>query len=177
MLAVVTEPQVFIECEKCRDEGRDSGQWFPARTAGAVRSKDLHIGREHSRAELWCSKTHGLIYTYPCEPKEAQAQAELLASLDPALHDALRAWIETGMEITDENGLPDLDVLHTVYQGEFDDMQDFAQWYAANTGFLDGIPIEVTRYFNWDLYANDLEKQFITAEVEDRLAIHVYAEN
>ena len=175
MLAVVTEPQVFIECEKCREEGRETGKWFPATTAGAVRPKDLHEGREHCCAELWCSKTQGLIHDYECDPQEAQKQAELLHGLEPELHEALRAWTRTGMAAEDPDGLPDVEVFRDLYLGEFFDFKEFADWYAANTGLLDGTPVEITKYFDWDLYANDLRHDFVTEATDNGEAIHVFS--
>ena len=143
----------------CYNNGTLNGQWVDAIDAETVTPEDLHDGPTDHQ-ELWAYDTENMLHNHEMDAQEAVKQAQLLESVDPYERDAFRAWADSGAEITDTEGLSDLEAFQESYQGEWASFREFADDYLMNSGLLDGIGPEITRYFDFDLYATELENDY-----------------
>ena len=143
----------------CVRNGDLNGRWIDAADAETVAPEDLHDGPT-THEELWCYDVENMLHNYEMDPVEATKQAQLLAAVDPYERDAFRAWADSGAEITDTEGLPDLEAFRESYQGEWASFREFSDDYINNSGLLDGIGQEITRYFDFDLYASELKHDY-----------------
>jgi antirestriction protein len=84
--------------------------------------------------------------------------AELMGLVDFVDIDAFAifaAWYNAGGHITD---LEELIAEHQDrYYGEWRSMRDYAEEYAEGSGMLAGLPDHLSRYFDFDAFASDLE--------------------
>lgn len=154
----IIEPQAWIGCLACYNEGVLNGHWYDAITAADVTPEDLHHGRQTSHEELWVMDHEGIPYRGEMDPWTATQWAKVLGEVDDADRDALCAWVENGDYATESaaSDLPDLAVFRDAYQGHHDSFSDYARQLAEGTGMLTSVPEQFKRYFDWTAWTRDL---------------------
>ena len=150
----------------CYNNGTLNGQWVDAIDAETVTPEDLHDGPTDHQ-ELWAYDTENMLHNHEMDAQEAVKQAQLLESVDPYERDAFRAWADSGAEITDTEGLPDLDEFHERYQGEWSSFREFADDHLANSGALDGANDLLLQYFDMDTYTRELKPNYTTVATDE----------
>lgn len=90
------------------------------------------------------------------------ALAEWLEAFPEWQADAVAAWIGSGNFGTDGDGLPNASDFEDAYAGEWNTFREYADNLADDLGMLVGIPEEVARYFDWDLWTRDLAYDYVT---------------
>ncbi|NKY19821.1 antirestriction protein ArdA [Tsukamurella spumae] len=154
-------PQVWIGCLECYNAGDLVGHWYPAADAAGVTTDALH-GRPvapETHEELWVMDSERIPVRYEMSPATATAWAEVLDGVPEHQRPAFDAWILDRDWHTD----PDPELVTEFdekYAGEWDSFEDFAREWIASTGLLDGVPEELSRYFDHRAYARDLEHNY-----------------
>ena len=171
----IDTPRVWVGCVTCVRNGDLNGRWIDAIDAETVFPQDLHNGPT-THDELWCYHSKNMLRDYEMDLEEAGQQAQCLAAVDPYERDALRAWARSSAELTDSDGLPDLDEFHDRYKGEWSSFTAYADYYLANIGLLDGVDESVTRYFDLAAYARDLKQGYKTLPTDDD-TVFVFADS
>ena len=168
--AISTTPRAWIGCLACYNEGRLVGDWYDAINAAEVTTYDLHGA--HSRAdshdELWVMDHEIIPVSGEMSPADAAAWGRTIAEVDEHLRPALLAWVDSGDYVAEGNSdLPCISDFMERYCGEWSDFDDYARTLADDTGLLEGIPEEITNYFDWDAWINDIGLDYNTADSAD----------
>ncbi|MEU8133257.1 antirestriction protein ArdA [Streptodolium elevatio] len=156
------DPQVWIGCVACYNNGRLVGEWYSADSAEDVTIEEIHaehFGAPKSRElaeheELWCFNSEGFggLLEGETSPSGAQAIAELIGRVEDEGKSplALAAFKgHSGYEIDD----PDLiEEFMDAYMGEHASEKEFAI-EQSGAGDLSEWPWD---YIDWDSYTNDL---------------------
>lgn len=158
------EPQVWIGCLQCYNEGRLVGSWYPASEAGDITTSKLHgrpIPRE-THEELWVFDLEGFPEANEMDPATAQKWGDLYDEVGDERWPALCAWVRSGSHVEDGDGMPSVSTFDERYVGEWEDFATYAQQYAESIDLFDGLPAghDAVRYFNWRSWIQDLEQGF-----------------
>ncbi|MDY3678040.1 MAG: antirestriction protein ArdA [Actinomyces urogenitalis] len=180
VLATKTEPlQVWIGC--CHEWAeRMVGCWYDADEAGLVTVERLHadagVPLKPGCEELWCYDHSGFPSgTGEMSPAAAQEWGDAYNECEPHLWPALTAWIETGAYVAQGNGdIPVVSDFIDAYQGEYDDVEDYARAYVDETGMMEGWSETAMTYFDWERWSSDLETELTTADAPGS-GIYVFA--
>lgn len=164
---IETTPRVYVACLSCYNAGRLVGGWQEAAEADAVSIYALHANNLTSARpdceEMWCFDTCGLPLSRECSPTEAAEWGRMLAEVDEWQRDALLAWVRSGDYVMEGMGpMPSLPDFEEQYAGEWASFREYADSLADDLGMLVGIPDEVARYFDWDLWTRDLAYDYTT---------------
>lgn len=162
-----TTPRVWIGCLACYNEGRLVGDWFGAELADSVTTYEVHgaDSRADSHDELWCFDHDNIPVAGELSPLVAAAWGRCLAEVDPHLRPALCAWVDSGDYVSECSGdLPSVSDFEDRYCGQWEDFSDYAHELAEETGLLEGIPVHVSQYFDWDSWCRDLACDYVTAD-------------
>src|SRR5699024_3320846 len=119
-----TAPTVFIECTRCRGDGRTVGMWCPAASAEHVTVDDVHRGsgvdwRRQRCGTLRCTGAAGLPFTGELSTAEAGCWGRLAAEAGEAVR-------------------VDIDGFRDRYCGSWDSFDDFAYRMARRYNLFDG---------------------------------------
>lgn len=87
---------------------------------------------------------------------------------------ALVAWFESGSPSLDSNGLPSAAEFEDCYRGEWDSFEDFAWDYVENSGLLEGVSEEVTKYFDIDTYQRDPRHDYTLMDVVGGSGVYAF---
>jgi antirestriction protein len=111
--------------------------------------------------EILCADIEGLprhFYTSNCDSFSMTEWADFKEQLEATHLDAevIDAYLDNlgafgGVDITD---------IEDAYYGEFDDFTEFAYHIVEETGELDGLPIQLRNYFDYEKYGRDLSHDF-----------------
>lgn len=168
--ATDTTPRAWIGCLACYNNGRLVGAWHDAINADEVTTDSLHGAhlRADSHDELWVFDHENIPVSGEMSPSDAAAWGSVLAEVEEHLRPALVAWVESGDYVAEGTGdLPCIPDFMERYCGEWESFSDYARTLADDTGLLEGIPEEITTYFNWDAWTRDLAFDYTTANNPD----------
>lgn len=161
-------PRVWLGCLACYGAGALVGHWFDAVDADEITVADVHrgSGRNYSQCEeLYCLDHEYLPVDGELSPHEAAEWGRVLASVDEQVRPALRAWVASGSYVAEGDGdLPSLPDFEERFCGEFDSFQEYAEQLGEDIGLLDGVPDEISAYFDWAAWARDLAFDHETAD-------------
>lgn len=161
-------PSVWLGCMAHYNSGYLVGDWYDAAEASTVTVAELHRGTGLNPAgceELWCYDTEFMLVDREMSPYEAQQQAEALLSVDEHLRPALRAWAASGDYVAEGTGdLPSASDFQDRYCGHWDSFEEYAADLVDSTGFLNGVPEEVARHFDWKSHARELAFDYTTCD-------------
>lgn len=73
------------------------------------------------------------------------------------LHEKYGAAFEVWYRNADADIKTDEDAFNEAYEGEFDELSDWAERFIEETGLLSNVPDELARYFDTEAYARDYE--------------------
>lgn len=156
------EPRAWVGCLACYNGGELVGAWvegieaadsIPGEDGGpeitALRSVwDVHFGEGHEEWWVFDHEGYGSLIPGECSPAEAQAKAELLASVDDP--EAFVAFAgHYGAEYATVEAFED------AYAGSHDSEEDFARELLAATGEIAGDSL-AERYFDYEAFTRDL---------------------
>jgi antirestriction protein len=121
-----TEPQAWVGCLACYNEGRLTGEWVDG-----VDAAD-YVPCERPGHEEWWVMDHegyGTLIDGECSPQEATDKAEMLAEIDEGNASAFLAYVDVvGEHYATVEGFKD------AYAGEYDSPGDCAFQYAEDLG-------------------------------------------
>lgn len=72
----------------------------------------------------------------------------------------LIAWFESDMAVLDSRGLPSVPDFEERYRGTWESFSAFAQDFVNNSDLLAGVDEGLVPYFNWAMWAQDLEHSY-----------------
>jgi len=137
-------PTVFVECTRCRGDGRTVGMWCPAASAEHVTVDDVHRGsgvdwRRQRCGTLRCTGAAGLPFTGELSTAEAGCWGRLAAEAGE-LWAAMCAWMTADgrTPAADEAVRVDIDGFRDRYCGSWDSFDDFAYRMARRYNLFDG---------------------------------------
>lgn len=147
-------PRVWIGCLACYNEGELVGSWHDAVDAADVLPEDLH-GVPTDHEELWCFDHECMPVRGELDPLTAARWGRVIEAEHPQWREAYLAWLDD-QGITDPADAPDADTFSEILMGEWPTFVDFAEMIVSDTGMLDGVPEQVSAYFDLDSFARDL---------------------
>ena len=159
----IDEPRIFCGCLHCYNCGRLVGHWFPASEGNDITLVDVHRGsrvdwKSEGCEELWCLDTENIPVSGEMSPMDAVGWGELYDEVDGDEEWAsLCAWVRTGDYVAE--GSSDISCLGDFrdrYCGHWNSFRDYAYQLVEDMGILEATSEEVQRYFDYDLYTNDL---------------------
>lgn len=95
-----------------------------------------------------------------------------LEQVEPWLHDALRAWVDTGAHTYDHDGVPVVSDFLERYQGEYEDFEDFCQQWIDCNDYHQGWPEEAQRYFDFDRFVRDQRSCWTVADAPEGVFVY-----
>lgn len=155
-------PRVWIGCLACYNEGQLVGHWYDAVAAEDVLPADLH-GVPTTHEELWVMDTDGMPVSREMDAREASAWGRAMEGIDPQWRAAWMAWVEDQW-IKEPDQAPDQQEFYELFAGQFPSFRDYAEMIARDTDLFYGVPDEITRYFDWDSYASDMEHDYVVID-------------
>jgi len=155
-------PRVWIGCLACYNAGELVGHWYDAVAAEDVLPADLH-GVPTAHEELWVMDLENMPVDREMDPRTASAWGRAMEAIDPQWRAAWMAWIEDQW-IREPDQAPDQQEFNELFVGQYPSFREYAEIFARDTDFLYGVPDEVTRYFDWDSYADDLAHDYVVID-------------
>ena len=155
-------PRVWIGCLACYNNGELVGHWYDAVDAGDVLPVDIH-GCPTTHEEMWVMDHENMPVRGEMDPMTAARWGALIESEVPMWRGAYLAWLDD-QGITDPTDAPTADAFSEILVGEWSDFTDFAEMIVQDTGLLDGVPTEVSNYFDIDSFARDLAFDYTTID-------------
>ena len=158
-------PRAWIGCLACYNEGQLVGHWYDAIDAGDVLPEDLH-GVPTDHEELWVMDHENLPTAPGCgemDPCSASLWGHAIEAITPQWREAYIAWVEDQW-IKDPQDAPSEQEFFEVFEGKFENFEDYADMVVNDSGMLIGVPDEVTRYFSIEDYARDLQLDYTTID-------------
>lgn len=159
MTTATSELRCYIACLACYNAGTLRGDWYDAAMARDVTPREIHGGRETSHEELWILDLDGDCWPVNREmsPHEATEWAEVFDEVDEHQRAALAAWVRSGSYTAQgDSDYPVVSDFEEAYAGNWDSFRQYSDQYVEDTGMLDGVPEEVTRYWDYAAFARDL---------------------
>lgn len=154
----IDEPRVWIGCLACYNEGRLRGDWFSAAEAADVTPRQIHGGRATSHEELWVFDHDNIPVDGEFAPMDATGWAEVYDEVGSEQWPAICAWVRSGSYVAQgDTDLPCVGDFEEAYCGNWSSFREYSDQYVEDTGMLDGVPEEVSRYFDYAAFARDLE--------------------
>ena len=158
----VIVPRVWIGCLACYNEGQLTGHWYDAVDAADVLPSDLH-GVPTDHEEMWVMDTENLPISGETDPRTAAKWGAIVEAVDPQWRGAFLAWIdEEGYD--DPDDVPDRAGFYELLLGEWPSFDEFAEEIVRDTGMLDGVPDQVSRYFDYESFARDLAYDYVVID-------------
>ena len=154
-------PRVWIGCLACYNEGELVGHWYDAVDADRVMPEDLH-GVPTDHEEMWCLD-HENMPGGEMDPMTAARWGALIEAEHPQWRGAFLAWLDD-QGIEDPADAPTADGFSEILMGEWGSFTDFAESIVADTGLLDGVPTEVSTYFDIEAFARDLAFDYVVLD-------------
>jgi antirestriction protein len=111
--------------------------------------------------EILCSDIEGLprhFYASNCDAFSMTEWADFKEQLEATHLDA--EVIDAYLDNMGTYGGVDISDIEDAYFGEFDDFTEFAYHIVEETGELDGLPIQLRNYFDYEKYGHDLSFDF-----------------
>lgn len=149
-----TTPRAWVGCLACYNAGRLVGAWVDGIEAGEV-DPDI-FGRAcwastNGHEELWVfdHENYGPLLTGETSPIEAQRLAGLLESIDEDEREAFGHYVSNGHE-------PDPEEFQDAYNGWWDDIAEFAEQLAEDTGAMPDTSSWPAGCIDWERAGNEL---------------------
>lgn len=160
MTTATSELRCYISCLACYNAGTLRGDWYDAAMARDVTPREIHGGRETSHEELWVLDLDGDCWPVNREmsPHEATEWAEVFDEVDEHQRPALAAWVRSGSYTAQgDTDYPVVSDFEEAYVGNWSSFREYSDQYVEDTGMLDGVPEEVSRYWDFAAFARDLK--------------------
>lgn len=156
-------PNVLIDCPYCEAIGViefENGKQCPAcKGAGKVAASEEYAIHDHEGF-------HGLIGEYS-SMKEVAAIGAVAEELS---EDDFEAFAKYAAHVGGGD-LPDVSDFQDHYHGTWETFQAYAENYADDTGLLQGVAEHIAQYFDMKAWADDLENDYFTEEVDGGVAV------
>lgn len=160
----LSTPRVWIGCLHCYNSGRLVGERFDCTEAADVDLDAVHTGQPGTLTpmceELWCFDTENIPVPGEMDPLHAAAWGEAYEEVGETLWPAYCAWMRSGMHVERADGTGAIDDFEERYCGHWDSFQEYANDYVDSTGLLREVPEHVTRYFDYEAHARDLQHDY-----------------
>lgn len=157
------EPQAWVGCLRCYNEGRLVGEWVPAIDAAHVTPQDIHPAKSSQGCEeMWVFDTE---YMPPGYGEMSRTEAHDIGHLYLRIgEDDWTAYLAYCEETGDE-GSGSRTRFYEAYQGWWPSFSDYLT--EPIEAMQAGWPEEAVRYFDYDQYERDASFGYIVCDAPD----------
>lgn len=154
------QPQIYIACLSSYNSGILHGKWIvPSTDEGELQDQINSILKTSKQpfAEEWAVHDYNYFHNLGEYPS-----LEDICKVQEAINEHGYELVNAYLQFNDD--VDSLDDLEYSYAGHYDSFQDYAQQYLEEADQFNMIPDHLQYYFDYELYAKNLEHDYYTIE-------------